>query len=142
MFDLIKGIFSVKSIDSVVDAVIATGDKLVYTNEEKAEMKQKVGELHIKMLGAYEPFKIAQRFITFSFMFLYSLAFLIGLVIVVFNSIHKYIELSNGVEVKNIIEISLEPLFNLVLTFNVGIIIGTIVVFYFGGGTINSIRGK
>ena len=33
-------IFSVKSIDNIVDAVINTGDALVYTDEEKAKAEQ------------------------------------------------------------------------------------------------------
>ena len=47
-------IFSTKSVDSVVDAVISTGDKLMYTDEEKADMKLKIGEMHIAKLKAYE----------------------------------------------------------------------------------------
>ena len=56
-----SSMFSVDTVDSVVDAVINTGDKLVYTEEEKAEMRLSVGNLHIKMLEAYHPFKITQR---------------------------------------------------------------------------------
>ena len=42
-----------KSSD-LVNAVIKTGDALVFTDEEKKEM-------HLKQLEAYAPFKIAQR---------------------------------------------------------------------------------
>lgn len=43
----------------LIDAVINTGDALVFTDEEKKAM-------HIEQLAAYTPFKIAQRWMMVS----------------------------------------------------------------------------
>ena len=53
-----------------------------------------------------------------------------------------YKQTLNGVEPEMIKIISLEPLFTLVSTFSVGMIMLAIVSFYFGGGLFNSIKGK
>lgn len=42
--------------DKVIDAGIRAGDALFFTNEEKAEWR-------LRLLKAYEPFKIAQRWL-------------------------------------------------------------------------------
>lgn len=54
---------SSKVVDTVVDGVYNGVDKAFYTDEEKAENNLKKADLKIKMLKAYEPFKMAQRFI-------------------------------------------------------------------------------
>ena len=50
-------IFSVKSVDNIVDAVIDTGDALIYTDEEKAKAEQLKVDTKLKMLPLYEPFQ-------------------------------------------------------------------------------------
>ena len=42
--------------DKIVDAGISAADKIFFTNEEKADYR-------LKLLKAYEPFKLAQRLI-------------------------------------------------------------------------------
>ena len=51
MWTILGTIFGSKK---VVDASISGIDKLVFTNEEKADT-------HLKFLEAYKPFKLAQR---------------------------------------------------------------------------------
>ena len=41
-----------KTIDKALDAVIKTGDALVYTPEEKAEMRKKMAEIHLAHIEA------------------------------------------------------------------------------------------
>ena len=58
------GIFSkLFGNDSVIDAVIKSGDALVYTTEEKAQAQERKEERFERLLKLYEPFKIAQRFL-------------------------------------------------------------------------------
>ena len=77
LFDM----FSTKSIDSVVDAVIDTGDALVYTDEEKAKANQLKIDTKLAMLKNFEPYKLAQRYIAVTFTINFILAFWIGVVV-------------------------------------------------------------
>ena len=66
------GIFSTLfSSDNIVnkaaDGIYNGIDKIVYTDEEKAEIRLKAAEHFLKLLKAYEPFKIAQRLLALTF---------------------------------------------------------------------------
>ena len=74
---IFSNMFNSDTIDKTVDAVISTGDKLWYTPEEKADMKLKTANVHIGMLKAYEPFKLAQRLLALSVILPYMLAWLV-----------------------------------------------------------------
>lgn len=128
------------TIEKATDAIIDTGDKLFYTDEEKAQDRIKQREYFPTLLKAYEPFKIAQRVLAIWFSALFGIAFLVGLVISVFNMIATYKQTVAGVIKKEIVTIPLEPLYNLVNAFSLGIIMLTIVGFYFAGGAINSMH--
>lgn len=128
------------TLDKATDAVINTGDKLFYTDEEKAEHRIKQREFFPKLLEAYAPFKIAQRVLAIWFSILYGLAFIVGLIVSVFNMITTYKQTLAGIAKENIVTISLDPLFALVGAFSLGIIMLTIVGFYFAGGAINSMH--
>jgi len=130
------------TVGKVTDAVINTGDKLFYTDEEKAEMKNVYAESLPTILKSYEPFKIAQRVLAFWFSFLFGMAFLTGLAMSFANIIIKYNALKDGVALDKIILLDIEPLFALVGAFSLGIIMIAIVSFYFGGGVIDSIKRK
>ncbi|MGF1806085.1 hypothetical protein L4C31_12630 [Aliivibrio sifiae] len=61
MMGLFSKIFGTDSaIKAGLDLIVNTGDALVFTDEEKSEQK-------IKLLKAYEPFKLIQRFIVMVF---------------------------------------------------------------------------
>ena len=121
-------IFSTKSIDSTIDAVIDTGDMIIYTDEEKAKALQLAVETKLKMLPLYEPFKLAQRYIAFAFTGAFLSSFMLGIIFVYFD----LTEAADG-------------LLELVQTYQLGWIMATIVAFYFSGGFVNSlsqIKGK
>ncbi len=56
---------SAKSVDKAVDAAIATGDKLFYTTEEKADDRAKMREWYLKLLGSMSAYNIAMRALAF-----------------------------------------------------------------------------
>ena len=128
------------TIDKATDAVISSGDKLFYTDEEKAEHRIKQREFFPKLLNAYSAFKIAQRVLAIWFSILYGIAFITGLVITVFNMITTYKQTLVGIQKAEIVTIPLDPLFALVAAFSLGIIMLTIIAFYFAGGAINSMH--
>lgn len=132
-----------KTVDSITDSVINTGDKLFYTDEEKAEMKADYVKSLPTIMRAFEPFKLAQRYLALFFSFLFGITFLTGLFMTVSNINTKREALQKGITLENIVYYDIEPLFNLVGAFSLGIIMLAIVSFYFGGGVIDSIkRGK
>lgn len=128
------------TLGKATDAVINTGDKLFYTDEEKAEDRIKQREFFPTLLKAYAPFKIAQRVLAIWFSGLFGLSFIVGLVVSIFNMVTTYNQALLGKQNEEIIIISLNPLFTLVNTFSLGIIMLTIVGFYFAGGAINSMH--
>jgi len=101
--------------ESVVEAGRAAIDKIFYTDEEKADQ-------HAKFLKLYEPFKLAQRIISFTIIAPYMLAWL-----AVFGCSFSYTreELTFPLEL---------------LSGNVGTAMLIIVGFYFAGGTLSSLR--
>jgi len=62
MFGVLSKIFGSHG-DKVADAIYNGSDKLIYTNEEKADNAFKWAALQIKLRGVLEGYKIAQRFI-------------------------------------------------------------------------------
>jgi len=50
-----------KTADKVVDAAISTGDKIWYTEEEKAENRQKISEWYLNLLESMKGFNVAMR---------------------------------------------------------------------------------
>jgi hypothetical protein len=116
-------IFSVKSIDNAVDAIINTGDAVVYTAEEKAQAEQLKIDTKLKMLPLFEPFKLAQRYIAFGFTASFILSFWVGVILFAFFPTY------------------LDGFLKLVSTFEMGWIMLAIISFYFGGGMIGSFKG-
>jgi len=97
-------------ISKGLDMVSSTGDALVFTKEEKAEWK-------LKLLQAYEPFKLAQRL----------LSLVVGIPFV-FIHILACVLMAFGVETAS--EVAKSNNETLGLPFSL------ILVFYFGGGVI------
>jgi hypothetical protein len=52
-----------KTLNKTVDAAVSAGDKLFYTDEEKAESSQLYREWYLKYLQATQPQNIARRMI-------------------------------------------------------------------------------
>lgn len=133
---------SENTIEKATDAVISAGDKIWYTDEEKADMKFKFVSYFPNILKAYEPFKIAQRILAVWFSLLFGISFLVGLTMETFNIWYKYQSLKDGIPIDKIILLDTQPLINLVSAFSLATIVGVIVGFYFMGGTIESFKRK
>jgi len=140
--DFIKSIFSSKVAEKAVDGIYNGVDKAWYTDEEKAVALQKQIDTKIKLLPLFEPFKIAQRVLAFWYSFLFGISFLTGLAMVVFNAIYKFVELKDGVKAKDIVQLDITQLLNVVSGFSLGYIAIAIITWYFSGGIISSFKGK
>lgn len=97
--------------DKVIDAGINGIDKIAFTAEEKAEHK-------LLLLKAYEPFKIAQRFLALIFGIPYAAAWVVTFFASFFIDVTKQLELLSG---------------------DMGLAVALILGFYFGGGMAESI---
>ena len=102
--------------DSIIGKGLGLIDEIWTSDEEKAENK-------IKLLNAYAPFKIAQRYLAVIFTITYVSSYLLTL------TLHLA-----GLKTDGVTEI--------MATFRIGLIMLTIVGFYFGGGVIDSIKRK
>ena len=100
----------------IIDAGIKSIDALVFTDEEKSKAK-------LALLRAYEPFKIAQRYLALIFAGMFLAAFLAALTRVLF-----------GLPYDDILEV--------VKAFSLGQIMTVIVGFYFLGGVVSGGFGK
>jgi len=131
------------TIEKATDAIISTGDMLVLTDEEKLVYNAKATTQFIETLKAYHPFKVTQRILAIWYSFLFGFAFIVGLVITIFNMITTYKQVlanaSREMPLK-IITISLDPLYALVTAFSLGGIVMIIVGFYFAGGSLESLK--
>ena len=107
--------------DKVIDGAMRGIDALVFTDEEKAKMSITKGELKIKLLQSYEPFKLAQRYLALIFSGLFVAAFITALVLA-------------------LLDMSYQPVLDIVESFSLGYIILAIVTFYFGGGLAASMK--
>ena len=119
----ILDIFSIKSVDSMVDAVIDTGDALVYTDEEKAKANQLKIDTKLAMLKNFEPYKLAQRYIAILFTTNFLLAFWIGVVIYFVSPTH------------------FDDYIAMVKEYQLGWIMLAIISFYFTDGAMNWYKG-
>lgn len=58
----LRGLFATTDTASkAVDAVIKSGDKLFYTEEEKADFSLKVKDWYLNLLDSMKPFNVAMR---------------------------------------------------------------------------------
>lgn len=128
------------TLKKTTDAIINTGDKLFLTEEEKLDYKQKYTEFIPTILKAFEPFKIAQRILAWWFSFLFGISFIMSLGIFVFNAIIKYQGLKSGMKIDNIVLIDLKPMYDILIAFDMPLIMSAIIGFYFLGGTISSFK--
>lgn len=113
--------------DKVIDAGIRAGDALFFTDEEKSEWR-------LRLLKAYEPFKIAQRWLaillTTPFVALHSLA---GIQLLIMGWLPGSLQKSVHESALVLMEHN-----NDTLGLPVAIVLG----FYFGGGMIESYNKK
>ena len=114
-----SGLFSA---NNVVDAIIDSGDALVYTEEEKAKAAQLAVDTKLKMLPLFEPFKLAQRYIALAFTANFLLSFWVGVSLYVWFPTY------------------LDGFLNIVGVYQLGWIMLAIISFYFGGGFLESFK--
>jgi hypothetical protein len=119
MFGMLGKLFG---SDKVIDGAMRGIDAMVYTDEEKANMELSKAKVKIDLLGAYAPFKIAQRYLAVMF----SGAFILLLIA------------SAGLAV---LGLPYQPILDVVEAFSLGYIVLAIVTFYFGGGLVSSAKG-
>ena len=128
----ISNLFSSKETEkSIVDSVIASGDALVLTNEERIEYNQRKQELILRgaeikteMLSKYEPYKLVQRI----------LALMTFIPFIVFLCAAFYFRISGNNEMADAIYNDINENF---LT-----LVMMIMSFYYAGSVISNIRGK
>lgn len=99
--------------EKAIDAGISAVDKMVLTDEEKIDLK-------INIWRAAEPFKVAQRF----FMLIVTVPYMLAWSI---NVAFAFLDKDN-------------TLIDAILTGRVGDVFLAMAIFYFGGGTINTLN--
>lgn len=121
-------------IEKAADGIYNGIDKLVYTDEEKADMRLKAAEQFLKLLKAYEPFKLAQRLLALIIAIPYVAVWLVSAILFVWGA------LTQGDFGTHIIEVSkqLAELNNETLREPLAIILA----FYFTGGMLEGAIGK
>lgn len=100
--------------DKVISAGINGIDSIVYTDQEKAENK-------LLLLKAYEPFKIAQRFLALIFGVPYALGWFVTFISSFWIEVDTQLALLSG---------------------DMGVAVALILGFYFGGGAAESFFKK
>lgn len=124
------GIFSkIFGNNEVVKKGMNLIDEAFYTDDEKDSNKIEKIKQKIQIIKAYEPFKLAQRYIAVIVLINFTIAFQTCLILTVVN-----ITTSQNYDLKSI--------FELLNVFNISAIMIVICTFYFGGGTIESWRKK
>ena len=117
--------------NNIVKKGIDLIDEAFYTDEEKAEDKMKLlekkSEIKIEQLKAYHPYKITQRFIALSFIFVFLFIMLNGII----AQLYGIVDIQN---VKNALKFANKMW--------LGEIVLIIITFYFGGGAIEGILDK
>lgn len=110
--------------DKVISQGLSLIDDLVVTSEEEIAAKSKA---KIDLMAAYQPFKLAQRYLAlmFSAMFLFIMAN--GVV----GALYGVIDMNNVEAAKDFAS-----------SMWLGEIMLAIVGFYFGGGVVDSVRAK
>ena len=109
-------------------------DEAFYTDEEKAQDKEKLilmkAQQKIDLMKAYHPFKVTQRILAVAFTFTYLFIVINGIL----GALYGWVDMN---KVKDALDFA--------NSVNLGIIVLTIVAFYFSGGTIESfinLKGK
>ena len=67
-------------VDKTVDAVISTGDALVFTDEERAQARERLLEWSLRYLEATQPQNLARRYIAIIIVALWATLILAGTV--------------------------------------------------------------
>ena len=117
--------------DKVVSKGLELIDDLYTSDEEEAEIKKSLVEAKTKaktdLLTAYAPFKLAQRYIAFTFVLIFAFVMVNGIL----GSLYGWVDIEAVKQAKDFAN-----------EMWLGEIMIAIVSFYFGGGFIESINRK
>ena len=122
-------------VEKTTDAIVSAGDKLFYTDEEKADMKLKMQNMHIKLLTAYHPFRVSQRIVAFAFVGSFLFSFLSASLMGIINVFIKY----NTKAGEKLITLDTNEIYMIVEKYEIAPIVFVIVSFYYGGGALESL---
>ena len=115
--------------DTIIKEGLENIDKAFYTDQEKADdavlMIGAKNDAKIKLLEAYAPFKLAQRYIAFMFTFVFVFIMLNGVI----GALYGVVDMNN-----------VDDALQFANKMWLGEIMLTIVGFYFSGGVIESIN--
>jgi hypothetical protein len=127
MLGLLANIFG---SEKIVSKGLELIDEAWTSDEEKAENKAKIieakTEAKVKLLGAYAPFKLAQRYIAFTFTLIFAFIMLNG----VLGALYGWVNIEDVNRAKEFAN-----------SMWLGEIMLAIVGFYFGGGLAESVNG-
>jgi hypothetical protein len=125
MFGILGKIFGSSSVIEKAGSLI---DEAFYTDSEKAEDKMKATQMkaqhRLDLMKSYEPFKLAQRYIAFGFVFVFLFIMLNGVV----GALYGLVDMENVEQARKFAD-----------DMWLGQIIMMIVSFYFGGGLVESL---
>ena len=126
MFEFFKNIFGG---NDVIKKGAELLDEAFYTDEEKAQDKEKLIQLKaqtkIDLLRAYHPFKVTQRILAIAFVFTFLFIVINGIL----GALYGIVDMKR---VKDALEFA--------ESVNLGAIVMIIVGFYFGGGFVESFK--
>jgi len=115
--------------DTIIEKGMDLIDSIHYSDSEEAEDKRKAIEskarAKIDLMGAYAPFKLAQRYLAFAFTFVFIFIMMNG----VLGTLYGWIDIQAVEEAKAFAN-----------DMWLGEIMIAIVSFYFGGGLVDSIK--
>jgi len=118
-------------IEKAADGIYNGIDKLVYTDEEKAEMRLKSAKSFLALLKAYEPFKLAQRFLALTIAIPYVTIWVLSAIML---AIGGYLEVDTAITTaKDLARYNNETL---------GQPLSIIIAFYFTGGMLEGAISK
>jgi len=126
---MIKALKTLFSSGELMDNVSNGLDKAILTPQERLENFN-------RLLALYEPFKIAQRYLAMIFCIPYAVAWMIIILCAVITFAAGFIWPNTAPMWENIgkmVEL---------LKGDIGTIVLTIVIFYFGGGALEGVVGK
>lgn len=128
MFAILGKIFG---SDTVLKKAGDLIDDAFYTDSEEAEDKKEMqkykAEHRIKLMEAYAPFKVAQRYIAFGFVFIFLFVMINGII----GTLYGFVPMQNVDKARDFAD-----------KMWLGEIVLMIVSFYFGGGLAESIKRK
>lgn len=129
----LKSLFvSEKNLGKLVDAGISAGDKLFYTEEEKADHRAKVREWYLDLLGAMKPFNVAMRILAIGVFSMWGL----HVIAATGAYIAAFFVCEAGQEVCKMVDLGLA--LETQMDKHINPHFGLIIMFYFGAAGVNS----